>query len=354
MRFFQINIQTSGYIPEFDIMRPCRIPRPIRYHKCFRTAAHMASGEGDWVATTALPGSGLSAWWRDMPRSERTRIAGCAGYMLVLLLLFIRPLTRLMLYAVRSDLHSHIVLVPFIVAYLLYLRRRAHPAGYRSSVFGTVIMAGLGVATLAAAAGWRRNLSLNYGLALMALAFVSFAVAGGFLFLGPAWMAARAFPVAFSIFMIPLPDKLVDWLEKASMLASAEAAARYFSLTGTPFVREGTVFELPGMVLQVAQECSGIRSSWVLLISGLLASHLFLRTRWRKIALVAFVIPLGILRNGFRILVIGLLCVHVGPHMIDSPIHHHGGPLFFALSMIPLFALLWWLRRQERRLHPPD
>ena len=66
---------------------------------------------------------------------------------------------------------------------------------------------------------------------------------------------------------------------------------------------------------------------------------------------MAFVIPLGILRNGFRILVIGLLCVHVGPHMIDSPIHHQGGPFFFALSLVPLFLLLWWLRRQEQRLN---
>jgi len=69
---------------------------------------------------------------------------------------------------------------------------------------------------------------------------------------------------------------------------------------------------------------------------------------------VAFVIPLGILRNGFRILVIGMLCVFVGPHMIDSPIHHRGGPLFFALSLVPLFILLWWFWHQEQRLNPAD
>ena len=126
-----------------------------------------------------------------------------------------------------------------------------------------------------------------------------------------------------------------------------------FDLTGTAMVRHGTVFELPGIVLQVAQECSGIHSSWVLFIASLLASHVFLRTRWRKIVLVAFVIPLGIFRNGFRILVIGLLCVHFGPQMIDSVIHHRGGPLFFAVSLVPLFLLVWWLRQQEQRLSLP-
>ena len=99
----------------------------------------------------------------------------------------------------------------------------------------------------------------------------------------------------------------------------------------------------------MAEECSGIRSSWVLFITSLLASQLFLRSPWRRIILVAFVIPLAIARNGFRILVIGLLCVHVGPHMIDSFIHHRGGPIFFVLSLIPLFVLLSWFRRQEQQ-----
>jgi len=64
--------------------------------------------------------------------------------------------------------------------------------------------------------------------------------------------------------------------------------------------------------------------------------------------LVALVLPLGVLRNAFRIVVIGLLCVNIGPHMIDSAIHRRGGPLFFALSLIPLFLAAMWLHRQER------
>ena len=270
------------------------------------------------------------------------------AYIVLLTLLFILPLTRLMLYAAHSDLHSHILLVPFIAGYLLYTMRGSLPSPGSRSIGGTLLLGGIGFAALAAGIGWRESLSVNDHLALMALAFVSLVAAGGFLFLGSKWMAAAAFPVAFLIFMVPLPDAAVTWLETASALASAEAAAVYFSMAGTSFVRHGTVFELPGIVLQVGQECSGIRSSWVLFITSLLASHLFLRSPWRRLALVAFVIPLGILRNGFRILVIGLLCVHVGPHMIDSPIHRRGGPLFFALSLIPLFLLAWWLRHGER------
>ena len=219
---------------------------------------------------------------------------------------------------------------------------RVGRSAHRASQFGNQ-------RTLAAGIGLREGLRVNDDLALMALAYVSFVAAGGFLFLGSKWMAAAAFPVAFLIFMVPLPDGVVSWLETASVLASADLAALFFNMTGTPLLRDGTVFALPTIVLRVARECSGIHSSWVLFITSLVASHLFLESPWRRIILVAFVIPLGIVRNGFRILVIGLLCVHVGPHMIDSIIHRRGGPFFFVLSLVPLIVFMAWLRRQEQQ-----
>jgi exosortase C (VPDSG-CTERM-specific) len=153
--------------------------------------------------------------------------------------------------------------------------------------------------------------------------------------------------MAFLIFMVPLPDAAVEALETASKFASAEAASFLINLSGTPNLRDGLVFHLPGIAIEVAQECSGIRSSWVLFITSLLASHLFLRSNWRRALLVLFVIPLGVVRNGFRIAVLAWLCVQYGPHMIHSIIHHRGGPLFFVLSLGPLFGVLWWLRRGE-------
>ena len=207
----------------------------------------------------------------------------------------------------------------------------------------------IGLIALAGAIALRGSFSVNDNLALVTLAYVSFLWAGGFLFLGLKWMAAAAFPAAFLIFLVPLPDRAVYGLERASAIASAEAAAVFFNLSGTPLFREGMLLGLPGITLEVAQECSGIRSSWVLLITSLVGSHLFLQSPWRRLALVAFVIPLAIVRNGFRIFVIGMLCVRVGPHMIDSVIHRRGGPIFFVLSLVPLFLWLTWLRRRERR-----
>jgi len=178
------------------------------------------------------------------------------AYVVLLTLLFIQPLTRLMMYAAYSDVHPHILLVPFVTAYLLYVQRASLPASGSRSTVGTALTGGIGLAALAAGIGWRGSVSLNDELALMALAFVSFVAAGGFLFLGSKWMAAAAFPVALLIFMVPPPDAARHRLERASALGSRDAAALYFSLTGTPFVRHGKVFQLARIVLEVAQGCS--------------------------------------------------------------------------------------------------
>jgi exosortase C (VPDSG-CTERM-specific) len=286
--------------------------------------------------------------WRGPVGPQRERLDKYAFYIALCAALFIRPLAGLMRHAAEFQLHSHIPLIPFVVGYLLYLGRGAEAPVYRTSPAGAMVFGVIASGALAAALWWREALSTNDYLAQMTLSFVSALAAGGFLFLGTDWMRRAAFPFSFLVFMIPMPDGMTRALELASVSASADVSAALFKITGTPILRDGNVFALPGIVIEVAQECSGVRSSWVLFITGLLGSHLLLTSSWRRIVLVALVFPLAIVRNGFRILVIGLLCVHVGPHMIDSPIHHQGGPLFFALSLIPFFLLVWWLRRTER------
>jgi len=280
-----------------------------------------------------------------------------ACFAIVLLAVFGQPLLVLINYAAGSQLYSYILLVPFVSAYLLYLRRDHLPKNYVADFpLAIVFLAGgLGVLALTYWLDFAGQApATNDRLALLTLSFLCCLVAGGFFFFGRAWMRAAAFPLAYLIFMVPMPDAMADALETASKSASAEVANLLFHLSGTPFLRAGPIFQLPNITIEVAQECSGIRSSWVLFMTSILAANLFLKTRWRRFALVAFVIPLGILRNGFRILVIGLLCVNVGPQMIHSLIHRRGGPVFFVLSLIPFFLVLWWLRKGDVRSRQPQ
>ena len=287
-----------------------------------------------------------------MSGGQRTRLMWLLGFIGLLTVVFIKPLVALMQYSAGVDMHSHIVLIPVVSVYLLALRYRSLATQYSSSPVWALVPLALGV--LALGVVWKliplaAPLSLNDQLACYAMAYVALLMVAGFVFLGRGWMASAAFPVLFLLFMVPLPDGLVHWMETGSQLASAQAADWMFSLTGLPNVRSGNFFRLPTITIEVAEECSGIRSSWILFITSLVAAEMFLRSSWRRLILVALIIPLGVLRNGFRILVISWLCVEVGPHMIHSFIHHRGGPIFFALSLGPLFLLLWLLRRGELR-----
>jgi exosortase C (VPDSG-CTERM-specific) len=272
-----------------------------------------------------------------------------AGFTLLLTLFFFSSLRSLVVHALHNDLDSHTILVPIISAYLIYIRRTQLPNTYSWSPKLAVLPLAGGIVSLLIPLTWvsYATLSNNDYLTFTTLSFVCFLVAGGFIFLGKDWMKVAAFPSVFLVFMVPLPEGAVSWLENASKLASAESASFLFHLTGMPVLRDGTIFQLPGIVIEVAQECSGIRSSWILLIASVLSAYLFLGKFSNRLILVGAAIPLGILRNGFRIVVIGLLCVHYGPQVIHSAIHRRGGPIFFVVSLIPLFLLLLLLRRKD-------
>ena len=290
-------------------------------------------------AAAAMTNSHTPGW-------ANKRFLGWCIYLVILCAAFALPLREFATYTAHSDVHSYVLLIPFVTAYLIYIRWRQLSGELTTSWGPAVVLAALGVGALFASQHFS-NLGRNDHMTLVALSFVCFAITGVFLFLGAKWARSAMFPLFFLAFMIPLPEIVVDTLEEASKQASAEVASWLFLITGTPFLRSQTLFQLPGITITVAKECSGIRSSLVLIITSLLAANMFLRATWRRALLMAAVIPLGLLRNAARILVISLLCVHIGPHMINSVIHRRGGPVFFALSLVPLFAMLWLLRRQE-------
>jgi exosortase C (VPDSG-CTERM-specific) len=289
------------------------------------------------------------------PVSRQLRRFGLAT--LVLALCFGIPLWDLTQFARHSQFHSYILLIPFISVYLAWFKKRSfpvcsQPARKTASMF---LMAG----TVALAAYWlflrnRLKLMEDDYLAVMMISFLLFFLGICALFLGKEMLRATAFPLAMLIFMVPIPAAAMPPIDSFLQHGSAAAAQGFFSLAGTPFLRSGLAFQLPNITIQVAPECSGIQSSMVLLITGLVAGYLFLRKPWNRTLLALLMIPLGLLRNGFRVFTIGELCVHIGPRMIDSPIHHKGGPIFFALSLIPLFILLVVLQRIERRKGRPQ
>jgi len=272
----------------------------------------------------------------------------------ILVFCFGKPLFDLLRLAAKDDLYSYIPLIPLISVYLVWLQKKKLPSFPEPT--RKLAMPFLTGGLVAIAVYWFAVRSASPAnedyLALTIFAFLLFFTGACCLFMGKEMLRAITFPIVLLVFMIPFPEFMRHGIETFLQHGSAAVADGLFKLSGMPVYQDGLMFRLPGFNLEVAPECSGIHSSLMLFILSLLAGYLFLRKPWDRTMLTLAVIPLALLRNGFRIFVIGQLCVRIGPEMINSYIHRHGGPLFFILALLPLFLLLIFLRKSERMKSP--
>jgi len=112
-------------------------------------------------------------------------------------------------------------------------------------------------------------------------------------------------------------------------------------------LRQGFVFRLPVMSIEVARECSGIRSSLALVILALLVAHFAFRPLWKKLAFVAAGLCMMLIKNGIRIATLTLLANYVNPSFLNGSLHHQGGIVFFLIGLALLLPVYWALRKGE-------
>jgi exosortase C (VPDSG-CTERM-specific) len=290
-----------------------------------------------------LQESGINS--RPAFRRQATLLAVVTG---LLLLAFHRPCLQLLKFSLHDDLFSYIPLIPFISAYLIWSNKAPLALDLQPCRIGAGLFAAAGGALVAAygmAARAGHPPQLQDYLAMMTLSLLCFFWGACLATVGSGIMRQVAFPATFLIFCAPLPVAWMDSIITFFQYASAGMAEIFLSLYGSSPILDGLTIHLPDFAMNVAPECSGIHSTMVLFMTGWIAGYMFLNRTWQRAVLIAIVIPLAILRNGFRIFVIGELCVHISHDMINSPIHRRGGPLFFALSLIPFFLFLVFLRK---------
>jgi exosortase len=249
--------------------------------------------------------------------------------------------------ALTNDSFSQILVIPFVSLFLAYENRKRT---FAAISVGWTLGAGLIVPGLLCLVTARLNLlqlrPTNQIVVFMFGTVLIWLGAFGLSFGARAFQAAR-FPLLFLLFSVPIPEPLLSEIIRFLQRESADATAVFFQLAGVPYFRQGLIFQLPGISIRVAEECSGIRSSLALLITTVLASYLFLRSFWRKLLLCAVVVPLAILKNGLRIATLSTLAIYVNPGFLHGNLHYHGGIVFFALALVPMALLLMWLQKSE-------
>jgi exosortase C (VPDSG-CTERM-specific) len=272
-------------------------------------------------------------------------------FVIVLVACFWGQLRHLWQDASNSFYYSYITMVPYLVVGLIYLDRMDYPQRASRGVTGMSACAVAGVALLFL--DWRGNQNGIIGVqitnqVLTTAAFVLFLAGAAFLFFGNAFMRKAACPTALLAFMVPPPPIVLAPALKFMQVTSAQVAQFFLWLFRTPVTKHGTILTLPNIDLAITPACSGFHAGVIMFILILVAGHMLLRSGWSRLWLAAVVVPIAIVRNGFRIFVLSELCVHYGAKEIDSPLHSKGGPLFFALFLIPMIVLLIIFKRKER------
>jgi len=155
------------------------------------------------------------------------------------------------------------------------------------------------------------------------------------------------FPLGFLFWFVPLPAFLLNAIVGFLQQGSAYAAQLLFAVVGVPVMQDGIRLTIPGLTVEVAQECSSIRSSMILLVTTMVLAQLFLRSPWRKAFVIAAAVPLSLAKNGLRIFTIAMLGTRVDPAFLTGKLHHNGGVIFLAIAVAIIFLLLWILREQR-------
>src|SRR5271166_4974042 len=158
------------------------------------------------------------------------------------------------------------------------------------------------------------------------------------------------FPLCFLLWLVPLPEFALDHIVSFLQQGSACAANLLFATAGVPVTQDGVQLTIPGLTLEVAEECSSIRSSLMLLVTTMVLAHLLLRSAWGKGIVILAAIPLSVAKNGFRIFTLSVLAVYVDPSFLHGRLHHQGGIVFFLVFLAGLSILLWLVRWAERKL----
>lgn len=260
-----------------------------------------------------------------------------------------RDIVTVLQLAWHVDEYTHILLVLPVSLFLIYLERGKLMGEVEYAPGFGVILGVLSIAIGIAGAMLAYRFSEGVALSITMFSLVAFWMACVVGFYGRSVFWSLLFPLLFLFLLVPLPASVLDKAIVFLQTASTEATFWLFKTTGLPVLKNGFLLTFPTLQIEVAKECSGIRSSVMLLLTGLIMAHLFLRSFWSKVIFVLFIVPFSVIKNAIRIFTLSMLAMYVNPGFLYGRLHHEGGIVFFLIALGGLLLLLWILQRVESR-----
>ena len=259
-------------------------------------------------------------------------------YAVALALVYYSTFVRLVGYDWQLEDYSHCMLVPLVVLYLLWEKRREIAATPSEPSWIGLVPFGISVCFfwIGDLAGEYFTLYMSFWLAVVGLIW---------LHLGWEKIKTMWFSLFMMLAMFPFPNFITTRITLNLRLISSKLGVLMLQLYGMSAYREGNVIDLGFTQLQVVDACSGLRYVMPLMVLSLLLAYWFKAHWWKRVVLFLSSIPLAIFVNSFRIAATGVLYSMFGAEVAEGFFHGFSGWLIFMFAIPCLLLEMWVLRR---------
>lgn len=265
-----------------------------------------------------------------IPAQWRSPLLALGAAAFALMLLTLREWGEMFHQWWNIDTYSHLLLVPFIIAWLVVLK-----AGELAKITPRPSLPAFGLV----AAGlvlWALGRIMDINLiahagavgALQAAVVAMLGLRAGLLI---------ALPIGMAAFLVPFGDEIVPALQ----FITADIAIALTRFSGVPAAVDGIYIDTPAGLFIVAEACSGVKFLIAMVTLGVLVN--FIRfDRWKKRTLfMAACIIVPILANGVRAWATIYVAQYVGAEAAGGFDHIVYGWIFFAIIVAVMLGGAW-------------
>lgn len=176
-----------------------------------------------------------------------------------------------------------------------------------------------------------------------ALSIVTIIVGGCLYFHGSGLVRLMSFPLAYMLFMIPVPGGVMDKITMPMQEFASKSTVFLLSLIIPNVQRQGIQIRVDGFLFEVAPACSGMSSLVALVGVCAVFAYLTQLTNRFKWLLFSFSVPIAIAVNIIRICSIGMLGYYWDWEQAMSIYHEWSSPMLFVVAILILFLINWGL-----------
>jgi exosortase len=177
-------------------------------------------------------------------------------------------------------------------------------------------------------------------LEIEAFAMYGALICAAYLLFGGALIRAVWFPLVYLAFTLPPPDTVVAFVTQPIKIAISSWTVSLLHLFGYPVASSGVTIQIGQYELLVAAACAGLNS--IVTLTALCLFYVYLRHRSNPTAFLVIAIaaiPVAIISNFARVLVLVLVTYHFGDAAAQGFIHDFAGLLMFAVALLTIFGI---------------